>query len=214
GRSPAPSSSPSQRLFGSSWTAGIIPDESRAKERETDMAAEWRNKVTVRHGDLTEASTDAIVNAANNDLQLGGGVAGAIRRKGGAAIQQECDRIGPVPLGEAAITSGGHLRAKYVIHAASMRLGGRTTEENLRASTRNSLIRAREKGLRSIAFPAIGTGIAGFAMERCAEGMLEEGGTHLGGLTSVESVEFVLFDDPALRVFRRTLEEMHNAPQR
>ena len=178
------------------------------------MAAEWRNKVTVRQGDLTEASTDAIVNAANNDLQLGGGVAGAIRRKGGAAIQQECDRIGPVPLGEAAITSGGHLRAKYVIHAASMRLGGRTTEENLRASTRNSLIRAREKGLRSIAFPAIGTGIAGFAMERCAEVMLEEVGTHLGGLTSLERVEFVLFDDPALRVFRRTLEEMHSAPQR
>ena len=170
------------------------------------MAADWHDKVTLRHGDLTEASTDAIVNAANNDLQLGGGVAGAIRRKGGPAIQEECNRIGPLPLGEAAITSAGQLRTKYVIHAASMRLGGRTTEGNLRASTRNSLLRAKEKGLRSIAFPAVGTGIAGFAMDRCAEVMLKEVAAHLRGSTSVERVEFVLFDDAALQVFRRVLK--------
>ena len=175
------------------------------------MATEWRDKVTLRQGDLTEASTDAIVNAANNDLQLGSGVAGAIRRKGGPAIQEECDRIGPLPLGEAAITSAGLLRAKYVIHAASMRLGGRTTEENLRASTRNSLLRAKEKGLRSVAFPAVGTGIAGFAMDRCAEVMLSEVAAHLRGASSVERVEFVLFDDGALQVFRRVLEGMERS---
>ncbi len=169
------------------------------------MSTGWRDKVVVRQGDLTEAATDAIVNAANNDLQLGGGVAGAIRRKGGPAIQEECDRIGPVPLGEAAITSGGNLRARYVIHAASMRLGGRTTEENLRASTRNSLLRAKEKKLRSIAFPAVGTGIAGFPMERCAEVMLQEVRDHLSGATSLERVEFVLFDAPALETFKRAL---------
>jgi len=178
------------------------------------MATEWRGKVTFRQGDLTEASTDAIVNAANNDLQLGGGVAGAIRRKGGPTIQQECDRIGPVPLGEAAITSAGQLRAKYVIHAASMRLGGRTTEENLRASTRNSLLRAKEKGLRSVAFPAVGTGIAGFALEQCAQVMLNEVAAHLGGPTSVEGVEFVLFDDAALQVFRRVLAGMGSEAKR
>jgi len=172
------------------------------------MATEWRDKVSLRQGDLTEASTDAIVNAANNDLQLGGGVAGAIRRKGGPTIQEECDRIGPVSLGEAAITSAGQLRARYVIHAASMRLGGRTTEENLRASTRNSLLRAKEKGLRSVAFPAVGTGIAGFALERCAEVMLNEIAAHLGSTTSVERVEFVLFDDAALKIFRRVLQGM------
>lgn len=172
------------------------------------MATEWYDKVTVRQGDLTEASTDAIVNAANNDLQLGSGVAGAIRRRGGPAIQQECDRIGPIPLGEAAITGAGQLRTKHVIHAASMRLGGRTTEENLRASTRNSLLRAREKGLRSIAFPAVGTGIAGFAMNRCAEVMLDEVQAHLSGATSLERVEFVLFDDVALQVFRQVLDGM------
>src|SRR5271157_1070159 len=93
--------------------------------RQMDTA--WRSKVSLRHGDLTEAGVDAIVNAANNDLQLGGGVAGAIRRKGGPAVQDECDLIGSIAIGEAAITGGGKLKARYVIHAASMRLGGRTT---------------------------------------------------------------------------------------
>ncbi|MGO9453443.1 MAG: macro domain-containing protein [Candidatus Binataceae bacterium] len=172
------------------------------------MTGGWRNKIIISQGDLTEAATDAIVNAANNDLQLGGGVAGAIRRKGGPSIQAECDRIGSVPLGEAAITGGGNLRARHVIHAASMQRGGRTAEENLRASTRNSMLRAKEKGLRSVAFPAIGTGIAGFPMKRCAEVMLEEVRAHLGGATSVERVEFILFDAPALDAFQRSLAAM------
>ena len=169
------------------------------------MTGGWRNRVTISQGDLTEAATDAIVNAANNDLQLGGGVAGAIRRKGGPSIQEECDRIGPVPLGEAAITGGGNLQARYVIHAASMQLGGRTTEENLRASTRNSLLRAEEKGLKSIAFPAVGTGIAGFPMKRCAEVMLEEARDHLRGATSLDRIEFILFDASALEAFEGAL---------
>src|ERR1700756_65278 len=113
------------------------------------MGSDWRSKVTIRQGDLTEAHVDAIVNAANNDLKLGGGVAGAIRTKGGPSIQLECDRLGPVPLGEAAITTAGSLPARYVIHAASMRLGGRTTEPSLREATRNSLLRAKEKGVES-----------------------------------------------------------------
>ncbi|HYB89580.1 MAG TPA: macro domain-containing protein [Candidatus Binataceae bacterium] len=169
------------------------------------MSTGWRSKVKLSRGDLTESATDAIVNAANNDLVLGAGVAGAIRHKGGPDIQRECDRIGPIPLGEAAITTGGKLKARYVIHAASMSLGGRTTEENLRAATRNSLLRAREKGLNSIAFPAIGTGIAGFPMDRCAQVMLDEVRAHLGGATSLTRVEFVLFDHAALSAFERAL---------
>src|SRR5208282_108078 len=169
------------------------------------MTGGWRNRVTISQGDLTEAATDAIVNAANNDLQLGGGVAGAIRRKGGPSIQEECDRIGPVPLGEAAITGGGNLQTRHVIHAASMQLGGRTTEENLRASTRNSLLRAKEKGLKSVAFPAVGTGIAGFPMKRCAEVMLEEARDHLRGATSLDRIEFILFDASALEAFEGAL---------
>jgi O-acetyl-ADP-ribose deacetylase len=172
------------------------------------MAAEWRSRVTLRQGDLTEAKVDAIVNAANNDLLLGGGVAGAIRVKGGPAIQEECNRIGNVPLGAAAITGGGKLTARYVIHAASMRLGERTTEESLRESTRNSLLRAKEHGLESIAFPAIGTGIAGFPMDRCADIMLTEIRDHLRGSTPLKRIEMVLYDQASLEVFERTFAAM------
>jgi O-acetyl-ADP-ribose deacetylase (regulator of RNase III) len=171
-------------------------------------SASWRDKVKISQGDITECAVDAIVNAANNDLILGAGVAGAIRSKGGPAIQQECDRIGPIPLGEAAVTTGGKLKAKFVIHAASMQLGGRTSEENLRASTRNSLRRASERKLESIAFPAIGTGIAGFPLDRCAQVMLEEARDHLNGETSLKLVEFVLFDRAAFATFKQRFAAM------
>src|ERR1700685_565576 len=130
--------------------------------------------IEIRPGDITELDVDAIVNAANNDLQLGGGVAGAIRRKGGPRIQAECDEIGPVPVGGAAITSGGNLKARFVIHAASMQLGGKTSPQSLRSSVAHSLRIAAQKNLKTIAFPAIGTGIAGFPMRECAEIMLHE----------------------------------------
>ncbi len=172
------------------------------------MPSEWRSKITIRQGDITEAQVDAIVNAANNDLKLGGGVAGAIRTKGGPSIQQECDAAGPVRIGEAAITGGGNLRARYVIHAASMRLGGRTTEPSLRESTRNALVLAKEKGLESIALPAIGTGIAGFPLDRCAEIMGAEVRDHLKGETSLRRVEFVLFDKPSLYVFQHAFAKV------
>jgi O-acetyl-ADP-ribose deacetylase (regulator of RNase III) len=178
------------------------------------MDQEWRSKVLLRKGDLTEAATDAIVNAANNDLVLGGGVAGAIRTKGGASIQAECDSLGPIPIGEAAITGAGNLRARSVIHAASMSLGGCTSEAALRAATHNSLRRAAERGIKSIAFPAIGTGIAGFPLDRCAVVMLEEIRNHLRGaappaqFAPVERVEMVLFDDRALDAFKDALAKM------
>src|SRR5947209_16632877 len=92
-------------------------------------------KIILQQGDLTEADADAIVNAANNDLKLGGGLAGVIRRKAGDAVQRECDAIGAIPVGGAAITSAGKLKARHVIHAASMQLGGVTIGDDLRAST-------------------------------------------------------------------------------
>ncbi len=168
----------------------------------------WKSKVTLQQGDITEARVDAIVNAANTQLQLGAGVAGAIRRKGGLAIQQECDTLGPVSLGEAAITGGGQLPARYVIHAASMHLGGLTNEDSLRNSTINSLKRAEEKQCTFIAFPAIGTGIAGFPMTRCAQIMLEEVRNHVQGATTLQRVLFVLFDVSALQAFQLTLAAM------
>jgi len=145
-------------------------------------------RIVIQQGDLTEMDTDAIVNAANNDLILGAGVAGAIRRKGGDAIQRECDAIGSIPVGYAAITTGGKLKARFVIHAASMQMGRRTDADTLRHSTAHSLRIANERGLKSIAFPAVGTGIAGFPLKECAEIMLREAARHLNGETSLETI--------------------------
>lgn len=166
------------------------------------------NRIVIQQEDLTEMDVDAIVNAANNDLQLGAGVAGAIRRKGGPEIQRECDAIGSIPLGYAAITSGGNLKARHVIHAASMQLGGRTTAANLRHSVEHSLRIASEHGLKTIAFPAVGTGIAGFPMQECATIMLEEAARHLKTGTSLEKIHFVLFDSAARETFEQTWNRM------
>jgi O-acetyl-ADP-ribose deacetylase (regulator of RNase III) len=166
------------------------------------------SKIVIQQGDLTEMETDAIVNAANNDLVLGAGVAGAIRRKGGDAIQLECDAIGSIPIGFAAITGGGNLKAKYVIHAASMGLGSLTTAETLRRSTAHALRLAAERGLKTIAFPAIGTGIAGFPMKECAEIMLHEAAEHLRNGSSLETIYFVLFDEDATDIFERTWKRL------
>jgi O-acetyl-ADP-ribose deacetylase (regulator of RNase III) len=167
-----------------------------------------RDKIVLLQDDLTEMDVDAIVNAANNDLQLGGGVAGAIRRKGGDSIQRECDAIGSIPVGGAAITGGGKLRARHVIHAASMQLGGATTARALRSSTAHALQIATEQGLRTIAFPAVGTGIAGFPIPECARIMLREVAEHLKKPTSLEKVYFVLFDAQALAEFEKALAQV------
>jgi O-acetyl-ADP-ribose deacetylase (regulator of RNase III) len=169
-------------------------------------------KIVIQQGDLTEMDTDAIVNAANNDLILGAGVAGAIRRKGGEEIQRECDAIGSIPIGYAAITTGGKLKAHFVIHAASMALGGKTSADALRNSTSHSLRIASERGLKSIAFPAVGTGIAGFPLKECAEIMLREAARHLQGETSLETVYFVLFDEVAEGVFTRAWRQIQMEP--
>jgi len=165
-------------------------------------------RIEICQGDLTEADVDAIVNAANNDLQLGAGVAGAIRRKGGPRIQAECDEIGSIPIGGAAITSGGNLKARHVIHAASMELGGGTSAQSLRSSVAHSLRIAAQNGLRTIAFPAVGTGIAGFPLRDCAEIMLHEAVRHFEGPTSIQKITFVLFDEQALGVFAKTYADI------
>jgi O-acetyl-ADP-ribose deacetylase (regulator of RNase III) len=165
-------------------------------------------RIEIRQGDITDADVDAIVNAANNDLQLGGGLAGAIRRKGGPRIQAECDEIGTIPVGGAAITSGGNLKARYVIHAASMQLGGATSAQSLRSSTAHALRIAAQQGLTSIAFPAVGAGIGGFPMRECAEIMLRETARHFENPTSIERVWFVLFDKEALAAFEGAFRDL------
>jgi len=166
------------------------------------------DRIVLQQGDLTEMDVDAIVNPANNDLQLGGGLAGAIRRKCGDSVQRQCNEVGAIPVGGAAITSAGKLKARYIIHAASMQLGGHTTTRALRTSTAHSLRIAAEKGLQTIAFPAIGTGIGGFPLSECAAIMLHEVVNHLKCPTTIEKIYFVLFDAKALAVFERVMGEM------
>jgi O-acetyl-ADP-ribose deacetylase (regulator of RNase III) len=160
-----------------------------------------QGRIVLLEGDITEQPVDAIVNAANSALRLGAGVAGAIRDKGGPSIQQECDAMGPIEVGDAAITGAGNLPARYVIHAASMPPGGGASEDSVRSCMRRSLELAKQQGCSSLAVPAIGAGIAGVSIQRSAEILLEETRAHLAGETSLEEVRFVLFGEPAYRVF-------------
>jgi O-acetyl-ADP-ribose deacetylase (regulator of RNase III) len=170
-------------------------------------------RIVLREGDIGAESADAIVNAANSDLRLGAGVAGVIAARGGPEIQAECDREGPIAVGDAAVTGAGRLDARFVIHAASMPPGGAATEESVRSSFRRSLELAREKGCHSIAVPAIGAGIAGFPLQRCAEILLEEARAHLLGETSLEEIRFVLYGEPAYRVFEQVKDAARIAEQ-
>jgi len=165
-------------------------------------------RIEILQGDITELDCDAIVNAANNDLQLGGGLAGAIRRKGGPRIQAQCDEIGAIPVGGAAMTSGGNLKARHVIHAASMQLGGSATAQALRSSTAHALRIAAQHGLKTVALPAIGAGIGGFPMKECAEIMLREAARHFEQPTSIQKITFVLFDTDARAAFGRAFAQL------
>lgn len=157
-------------------------------------------------GDITEMETDAIVNAANTQLIMGGGVAGAILRKGGHTIQDECHKIGKTCVGGAVITTGGNLKAKHVIHAVGPRFGEGNEDEKLRNATLNSLSLADKHQLKSIAFPAISAGIFGFPMDRCANIMLSTTIEYLRSKTGLERVVFCLFGEQSFKVFEQELQ--------
>ncbi len=158
--------------------------------------------------DITGLDTDAIVNPANAQLVLGGGVAGAIKRKGGDEIQAECDSIGGTFVGGAVITGGGNLKAKHVIHAVGPSIVRGEDGDKLKDATVNSLKLADENDLKSIAFPAISTGIFGFPLDSCAEIMLKAAIEYLKGETGIERVIFCLYDDDALATFSRKFEQL------
>jgi O-acetyl-ADP-ribose deacetylase (regulator of RNase III) len=162
--------------------------------------------------DITELDVDCIVNAANTMLKMGGGVAGAIRRKGGQKIQDECDEIvakrGPISVGGAAITSGGSLKAKYVIHAVGPVYGEGDEERKLRDAVINSLRLAEEHGVKSIAFPAISTGAFGMPKKICAEIMIPAAISYAIGGTSIKRIIFCLYDDETFNIFKGTLEKI------
>jgi O-acetyl-ADP-ribose deacetylase (regulator of RNase III) len=159
-------------------------------------------------GDITDQTTDAIVNAANVALQMGGGVAGAIRRRGGPKIQEECNRIGGTYVGGAVITTGGKLAAKYVIHAVGPRHREEHEDAKLKDATLNSLLLADKNRLKSIAFPAISTGIFWFPKDRCATIMLSTTIAYLEGPTGLERVVFCLYDNKTLEIFERALQSL------
>jgi O-acetyl-ADP-ribose deacetylase (regulator of RNase III) len=154
-------------------------------------------------GDITELSFDAIVNAANNQLWMGAGVAGAIKKKGGAAIEEEALAMAPIPVGEAVVTGAGQLKARHVIHAAAMGQDLVSDADKVRSATRNALLRAEDLNLKSIAFPALGTGVGGLDLHQAARVMVYEARRHVAKGSGLEQIVFVLFDEKGLDAFSK-----------
>jgi len=170
-----------------------------------------RGTLRILRGDITEQPTEAIVNAANNHLWMGAGVAGAIKRKGGSDIESEAVRQGPIEVGEAVLTGGGKLRAKYVIHAAGMGQDLHTDAEKVRNATLNSLRLADTQKIASVSFPAIGTGVGGFSPHHCAKIMVGEAVKFLQNAAYLKEVAFVLFDEPTSTAFEQELKNLFSA---
>lgn len=171
-----------------------------------------KTRLSLVQGDITRQNTDAIVNAANSSLMGGGGVDGAIHRAGGPAILEECKQIvanqGRLPSGKAVITTGGNLRARYVIHTVGpvWHGGGRNEPEVLASAYRESLAAAVGKGLQSVSFPSISTGVYGYPVDRAAEVALRTVIDFLHQEGSLSSVAFVLFDAGTFQVYAKALE--------
>ncbi len=158
-------------------------------------------RIVLQEGDITEQRVDAIVNAANSSLVLGSGVAGAIADRGGASIAEECRALGPIEVGEAVATGAGELAARMVIHAAGMSPGGRASEESVRSCLRAALALAEREGCRTLACPAIGAGVGGLPLQTCAEISLDEARCFAQSGGRLEEIRFVLFGEPAFRLF-------------
>jgi len=162
-------------------------------------------EIKLLQGDITTLKVDAIVNAANNHFWMGGGVAGAIKRKGGAAIEAEAVGQGPQPVGESVVTGAGSLPARYVIHAAVMGQDLQTDAAKIRRATQTALERAKELGIATVALPALGTGVGGFPVSEAARIMIAEARAHLAGETTVREITFALFGQDAYDAFKQEL---------
>jgi O-acetyl-ADP-ribose deacetylase len=159
-------------------------------------------KLEVLQADVTKLDVDAIANAANTQLMHGGGVAGAISRAGGPEVQRESDERAPIELGAAVETTAGDMPARWVIHAATMELGGPTSAEIIERATRSTLAKAEELGCRSLALVAFGTGVGGFPLEEAARLMVATAREHEGAL---ERIVFAVHGDAAERAFTEAL---------
>ena len=161
----------------------------------------------MKQADITKLEVDAIANAANTQLRHGGGVAGAISRAGGPAVQAESDRRAPIRLGECVETTAGEMPARWVIHAATMELGGPTSAEIIRTATASTLAKADELGAKSLALVAFGTGVGGFPLDEAARIEVEEVRRHLDSGSSVERVVFAVHGDEAEAAFRSAMNQ-------
>jgi len=166
--------------------------------------------LTVTLGDITEQTTDAVVNAANNHLWMGSGVAGAIKAKGGEEIEREAMKLGPIEPGQAVTTSAGRLKARYCIHAAAMGQDLATSAELIAKATKSALTEATRLKLDSIAFPSLGTGVGGFPVDECARVMIAAALDHGRANPKPAAVTFVLFGPRACETFTRVLETIHD----
>lgn len=166
----------------------------------------WKERITVMQGDIAKVRAEAIVNAANNELWMGSGVAGAIKRAGGNSIEQEAVRQGPIGVGEAVVTGAGNLPSLHIIHAAAMSPGRPATAESVRAATMSSLQLAAERDIESLALPALGTGVGGLSLRDCAREMLGACKEHAGQHAQPGEVSFVLFGENALKIFQEVLD--------
>ena len=165
-------------------------------------------KLILEKGNIALEESDAIVNAANNVLWMGSGVAGAIKKEGGMEIEEEAVSKGPIDIGEAVLTGGGQLKAKYVIHAAVMGQDLSTDADIIRKALVSSLELAEQEGLNSLSFPALGTGVGGFSINACAEIMVRETIDFLQRSAKIKSVKIVLFSNSDLEVFKGKLREI------
>jgi O-acetyl-ADP-ribose deacetylase len=163
--------------------------------------------IEVLEADITRLEVDAIANAANTRLLHGGGVAGAIARAGGSAVERESRERGPIGLGEAVETGGGEMPCRWVIHAATMELGGPTSADVIRRATASTLRRADELGARSLALVAFGTGVGGFPVEEAARIEVDEVRSHLEGDSGLERIVFAVRGGPAREAFEHALEQ-------
>jgi O-acetyl-ADP-ribose deacetylase (regulator of RNase III) len=166
-------------------------------------------RIRVEEGDITQARSDAIVNPANSLLLMGGGVAGAIKQKGGSEIEEEALRHAPLPIGKAIATSAGRLRAKHVIHSPTMeRPAMRIEAENIRLAMRGALLCANELGIKSIAFPGLGTGVGGVSPKQAAFAMAQELKRYIDGGTSLKEIILVAFTKDLTKAFERAVVEI------
>ncbi|MEM3504890.1 MAG: macro domain-containing protein [Archaeoglobaceae archaeon] len=165
-------------------------------------------QIEALHGDITKLEVDAIVNAANTHLYMGGGVAGAIKRAGGKEIEEEAVKKGPIKIGEAVVTSAGKLKAKFVIHAPTMELDFKTDEKKVRSAMIAALKKAEELGVQSIAFPALGTGVGGLPKDLVAKIMVEELKKHIESGTKLKKVIFADINEEQVEFFKKEIEAL------